>query len=72
MRNDPGTQGIASSNKLKKVQRASTDNKNPKNVANNFTLSVDLTIFWSTSLGPTGCDVLDGGSVLIGFFALVV
>ena len=61
------TQGIASSNRVKKVQRGSTDDKNPKNVAKHFTLDVDLTILWSTQPGPIRCDVLDGGSVLIGF-----
>ena len=61
------TQGIASSNRVKKVQRGSTDDKNPKNLAKHFTLDVDLTILWSTELGsmiliyfdqiPNRCDV---------------
>ena len=34
------TQGIASSNRVKKVQRGSTDDKNPKNLAKDFTLDV--------------------------------
>ena len=77
------TQGIASSNRLKKVQRGSTDDKNPENAAEDFTLGEDLTILRSIELGVPyyadifqsnfhWCDVLDQGSVLIGLFALIV
>ena len=38
------TQGIASSNRLKEVQRGSTDDKNLLNVAEHFTLGEDLPI----------------------------
>ena len=44
------TQGIASSNRLKKVQRGSTDDKNPENAAEDFTLGEDLAILRSINL----------------------